>query len=232
MKKISLFATCCFSYLIGSSQGADPIGSFNRYVIESWAGQYMHVGSYKVKGSPYFLGESFPGKIKYKGDDFMPASKVLYNLLEQEAGPEAGPNQIFIADNKELEEFMINLPEKFGGEQMHFKSGKFYGVLKTPAYYRALAEGPVVSFLRYYKVQFIADPANPLDKDFKVFDQVAEYYIFNPKATKLDRVKLNKKDILGAMKFVPNIAAKADEWGVDFTMEAGVISLVQKLNAQ
>jgi hypothetical protein len=232
MKKLFSLLPLLIMSLHVAAQGADPIGSFNRYVIESWAGQYVRIGSYKVKGSPFLLGEPFPGKIKYNGDDFVPTAKILYNLVDQIAGPEVGPGQIFVADNKELEEFVVFLPEKFGGGQMHFKSGKFYGVQKTAAFYSVLAEGPVAGLLRYYKVQYITDPSNPLDKDFKVFDQVAEYYIFDPKAVKLERVKLNKKDILGALKFVPNSEAKANEMGVDYTMEAGVISLVQTLNAQ
>ena len=56
MKQV-LIIFAFFSALMVNAQ-PDPIGNFNKHVIEKWTHEYIRVSQYRVKGSPYLLGDS------------------------------------------------------------------------------------------------------------------------------------------------------------------------------
>jgi len=60
-----LFSFLMLSFTFVNAQ-TDAIGDFNKHVIEKWTEDYIRVSQYRVKGSPYLLGESFDGELTMK----------------------------------------------------------------------------------------------------------------------------------------------------------------------
>ncbi|MFZ9300555.1 MAG: hypothetical protein ACO23V_06220 [Chitinophagaceae bacterium] len=175
----------------------DPVGNFNKHVIEQWTEQYMQVSQYKVKGSPYLLGESFDGQITMKSGIQTKGQKILYNIYEQNAGVEL--NKKLISPDGDIVSFFIQLPEKFGGEKLDFLPVTAFPDAKQKGYYNILADGPKASFLRMYKTRLIPDPQNMYTKDFRIFEQYNEYYIFNKVTKEIHKIKLREKDVREAL---------------------------------
>jgi len=64
MKQILSFFAILSALMVNAQP--DPVGNFNKHVIEKWTHDYIRVSQYRVKGSPYLLGESFNGDINHE----------------------------------------------------------------------------------------------------------------------------------------------------------------------
>jgi hypothetical protein len=206
----------------------DPVGAFNRHIAANWTGEYVRISQYRVKGTPYLLGESFPGAITYKGGKTADNNKILYNLYNQKAGIDL-KNDIY-ESGEEVEQFTLHLPEKFGGQTLLFKNANLYGDAKVNGYLNVLEEGNKIAFLKAYKIKLSPDPTNTLVKDVKVFEQYYEYYLYNKISKELHKVKLKEKDIrkeLGNEELVKSYTASQ---AADLSKEADIIKLVKYFN--
>jgi hypothetical protein len=205
----------------------NTVGEFNKFIAQNWAGDYIRIGQYKVKGTPYLLGESFPGTLTYKGGA-KSDTKILYDLYNQKAGADV-KNSILQSDQA-LEEFTITLPAKFGGNTLLFKSTEVFGNTSLKNYFNVLEDGTKVSLLKIFKIKLVSDPSNMLDKEQKIFEQYYEYYLYNKTTKELSKMKLKEKDIakqLGDEDFVKSFIAKGD---LDVSNEVDVITLIQGYN--
>lgn len=228
MKKF-IFSIFLQVFVFHSFGQLDAIGTFNRYVIETWSGQYVRIGNYKVKGSPFLFGESFPGKVRLMGSNVSQPAKVLYNLYEQKAGP--GTNGEILLTDKLVEEFTLELPEKYGGVPLTFKHCGMYAKPKLKCYFNVLAEGPSVAFLKAYRIRVVADPANMMDKELKVFEQYYEYFLINKKGTgEVEQVKLKKKDFENELSSLEGAPAIFKSNQFEYATEGDFIKLVIALN--
>jgi hypothetical protein len=205
----------------------NTVGEFNKWIAQNWSGEYLRIGQYKVKGSPYLLGESFPGTLTYKGGT-KSDTKILYDLYNQRAGADV-KNSILQSDLP-LDEFSISLPAKFGGNTLLFKSTGLYGNNSLKNYFNVLEEGSKASFFKIFKIRLAGDPSNMMDKEQKIFEQYYEYYLYNNSTKELSKIKLKEKDIvkqLGDEEFVKSFIAKGS---LDVSNEIDVIKLIQGYN--
>ena len=200
----------------------DAIGDFNKHVIEKWTEDYIRVSQYRVKGSPYMLGESFDGQLTMKTGLKTINQKVLYNLMEQKVGTEM--DKQMIAPDGDVVSFFIQLPEKFGGEKLDFVATTTLGDNNVKGYLNVIADGPKLAFLRQYKSKMVPDPTNMYSKDIRIFEQYNEYYIFVRKTAELIKVRLKEKDIVAAL------AGFAIPANTDFSKMAAVKQAVEFLN--
>jgi hypothetical protein len=206
----------------------DPVGNFNRHVVEKWGSDYIRIGPYRVKGSPYFLGESFPGSLIYKSGRRVTDAKILYDLYSQKAGIDV-ENGIY-ESGEALEEFSIVLLDKFGGQTLLFKNSSLFGDAALKSYLNVLEDGDKVTLLKIFKTKLSPDPRNNLAKDSKVFEQYYEYYLYNKTSQDLNKIKLRQKDIvkeLGNDQLVNDYVSKSE---IDFSKEADLIKLINKYN--
>ncbi len=200
----------------------DAIGEFNKHVIEKWTEDYIRVSQYRVKGSPYLLGESFDGQLTMKTGLKTINQKVLYNLMEQKVGTEM--DKQLIAPDGDVVSFFIQLPEKFGGEKLDFVATATLGDNNVKGYLNVIADGPKLAFLRQYKSKMVPDPTNMYSKDIRIFEQYNEYYIFVRKTAELIKVRLREKDIVAALAGFPIPA------NTDFSKMVAVKQAVEFLN--
>lgn len=202
----------------------DPVGNFNKHVIEQWTEQYLQISQYKVKGSPYLLGEPFEGYITMKSGIQTKGQKVLYNVFEQKVGIEM-KRELVVPDG-EIASFTIQLPEKFGGEELRFVPVSSFPDAKQKGYYNIVADGPKASFLRTYKNRLIPDPQNLYSKDFRVFEQYNEYFIFNKTTQTIHKIKLKEKDVREALG-----SAKVSD-GLELNTVNGIKKAITEVNNQ
>ncbi len=178
----------------------DPVANFNKHIVEQWTGDYVRVGQFKVKGSPYFLGEAFPGTLTYTDGKSVKSQSVLFDLHNQKVGFRQGKDALEALNA--VESFTIVLPVKYGDKQLLFKNSAAYGD-KNNTFFNVLEDGPKFAFLKHYRTNLVADSRNMLDKEAKMFEQVFDYYIYNKEAKTLHKIKLREKDLLKELEKMP-----------------------------
>ena len=200
----------------------DPIGNFNKHVIEKWTHEYIRVSQYRVKGSPYLLGESFNGDITMKTGVVTVDKKILYDIYDQKVGVDL--DKKFVSPDGEVSGFFIQLSENFGGEKLNFINAANLPKVSLKGYLNVIADGSKFAFLRQYRIRLVADPADMYSKDIKLFEQYYDYYIYNRATAELNKIKLKDKDVLEALGN-SNSSAKYDLYTV-----LGVKQLVETVN--
>lgn len=228
MIKFSLLTTLLIVSLSGISQ-LDPLGQYNQNIAANWKGEYIRIGPYKVKGSPFLFDQSFTGSIKYFGGKSATNVKVLYDLYNQKAGvEEVSKKEIFTA-SEPIEEFLITLPASLGGQALLFRNGVSFGNAEQPVYYNVLQDG-TITFLKLFKIKLIPDPSSMLDKEVKIFEQYAEYYLYSKKSNKLQKIKLRQKDVANFIGDEHFIKMQMQGTGVDYSKEADISKLIYSYN--
>ena len=220
MKKT--FTIVCMSFLSNLFAQPDPIGNFNKHVVEKWTHDYIRVSQYRVKGSPYLLGESFNGDISMKSGVVTVDKKILYDIYDQKVGMDL--DKKFVAPDGEVSGFFIQLSENFGGEKLSFINASNLPKVNLKGYLNVIADGSKFAFLRQYRIRLVADPAEMYSKDIKLFEQYYDYYIYNRATAELNKIKLKDKDVLEALGN-PNSSAK-----YDLHTAMGVRQLVEIMN--
>jgi hypothetical protein len=226
-KQLNLTLIVFLVFFNGSFAQTNTVGEFNRFIAQNWSGEYIRIGQYKVRGTPYLLGESFPGTLTYKGGVKSDA-KILYDLYNQKAGADVKNN--ILESDQALEEFSISLPAKFGGNTLLFKSTEAYGNTSLKNYFNVLEDGTKVSLLKIFRIKLVSDPSNMMDKEQKIFEQYYEYYLYNKTSKELNKIKLKEKDIakqLGDDFFLKDLIEKGD---LDISKEVDAIKLIQAYN--
>ena len=220
MKQV-LIIFAFFSALMVNAQ-PDPIGNFNKHVIEKWTHEYIRVSQYRVKGSPYLLGDSFNGDITMKTGVVTVDKKILYDIYDQKVGVDL--DKKFVSPDGDVSGFFIQLSENFGGEKLNFINAAKLPKVNLKGYLNVITDGSKFAFLRQYRIRLVADPAEMYSKDIKLFEQYYDYYIYNRVTAELNKIKLKDKDVLEALGN-PNSSAKYDLYTV-----LGVRQAVEAIN--
>lgn len=199
---LTIFACLVTSIAIAQP---DPIGNFNKHVIEKWSHEYIRVSQYRVKGSPYLLGEPFDGSITMKSGIKTEGKKVLYNIYEQKVGVEM--NNELVAPDGDVNSFQIQLPDKFGGEKMYFINADNLTKCPVKGFLNVFIDGPNAALYRQYRNRLVADPAEMYSKEIRMFEQYYDYFLHNKKTGVIEKVRLREKDfasVLQGMKLQAN----------------------------
>lgn len=220
-KIVFIFSLSVLLFSIKAQAQFEQIAQYNKVLMQNWAGTYIRIGAYKVKGSPYLYGEAIPGEIMVAGENSYKKLEILYNLFEQKAG--VSTNNEFTEVDKGISSFLLTVPQKFGTGVLKFDAVDYFNAGKMKGFFNVLAEKEGrYAFLRYFSVKLIPDPANVMDKDVRFFDQNVEYYLYNAQTKKLKKVKLRTKDIEA---FIPEAKGK----GYDLSTVQGISNLVNAL---
>lgn len=221
-KMISCF--CAFFLLFSLQAQPDPIGNFNKHVVENWTEQYIRVSQYMVKGSVYLLGESFTGKMTLTSGVLVGDQKIFYDVYNQKAGFEI--NKQFVKPDADIQSFFILLPEKFGGEKLEFIAAGTLPKVDTKGFFNVVSDGSKYVFLKQYKSRVIPDPSNLYSKDLRIFEQYYDYFIYDRKTANIEKVRLKAKDVLNALSGAGD--TYADKY--DLSTVTGVRQLIDLLN--
>lgn len=126
----------------------------------------------------------------------------------------------------EITPFVIHLPEKFGGDVLELLPGTRFSDVKQKGYFNVVADGPKCRFLRTYETRLVLDPQHLYSKDFRIFEQYNEYFIFQKSTNAIHKIKLREKDVrevLGAVTFSD---------GVEWHTVNGIKKAVTEVNHQ
>ena len=226
-KIVKLIFACLFITTVTQAQ-TDAIGNFNKHIIEKWSNDYIRIGQYRVKGTPYLLGESYPGYITYMNGGAVMDVNILYDIYNQKAGVDTD-GQMMESDN-EVREFMLSFPEKFGGGKLLFRSSAFFGLPELKTYFNVLYDGEKMSLLKAYKSRLIGDPSNLYSKELKIFEQYYEYFLFDKNAKSLKKIKLREKDILNELNDSGKLKNYVKAHSLDLSKEKDLIALITDYN--
>jgi hypothetical protein len=220
MKPVLIVLLLLFTAMLHAQP--DAIGDFNKHVIEKWTEDYIRVSQYRVKGSPYLLGESFDGQIIMRTGIKTSNQKILYDIMDQRVGTEM--DRKLIEPDGEVVSFYIQLPDKFGSEKLEFLNASTLSKSSLKGFLNVISSGPKISFLRQYKSRLVPDPMNMYSKDIRIFEQYYEYYLYNHVTQSLEKIKLKEKDVRQALTGF-NIPPTAF-----FTRQGDVKAIVESIN--
>jgi len=227
MKKVYASLLLLIIYSNSFSQ-VDPVGDFNRHLVANWKGDYIRLGQYRVKGTPYLFGESLPGQIVYKGNKSFKNVNILYDQNKKKAGMDV-KNDIYEV-SEAIEEFSITTPKDYGGQVLVFKNAADYSNGKVKGYLNVLADGNKVAFLKSYNIRLAQDQTDLMDKNKRIIDQYSEYYIYNKAAKTLTKIKLKEKDLLKSLNDDKQAKNFISLQGLDASNETDVVMLVDSYN--
>lgn len=211
-----------FTFQLAKAQ-TTAIGEFNRSVIAKATSVTVRVGPYKVKGSPFLLGEAFQGFIKYTNNTSITQVNILYDTYNQKVGK--AENNELIEANEPVQEFFLTLPEKYGAAKLLFRNGAYYGEASGKHYYNVLVQGEKISLLKLFKNKVVPDPENLYSKDERIFEQSYEYYMYDAVSKSVSRLKLREKELLGKLNDQGKLKAFLQTNKLDITNEADLVQL-------
>lgn len=225
---IKYFALLVFLFVTLQSFGqVNPIGSINQTAVENRSGGYINIGPYKVKGSPYFLGESFIGTITYQSEKGFVDRKIFYNLYDQKAGLDIN-NMLFEADER-VEQFFIRLPAQYENKILLFKRASQYKK-DFPGFFNVLENGEKLMLLKYFTIRLIPDTKNMMAKDIKVFEQYHEYYLYFKNSSSLKKFKSKQKEMMKELGNEEDMKKYLSTVKLDFSKEADLIEAIKVYN--
>ena len=231
MKKNYLFIFCAGIFIQTCAQQIpDPLAAYNKNLAERWSGEYMQISQYKVKGSPYFLGKAFPGILEFADGTKTNGVRILYDLYNETAGIESDSG--FIQLDKEISEYSILLPQEYGGKNLVFRNATAFGDPKKKGFYNVLGESRRYRFLKEYKLKLVPDPVNSLAKDYRMFEQYSDYFLYDSIARNMKKIKLNKKSVSSFFADKDAIENTIKDNNIDISSEDGVILLLKMIDAR
>jgi hypothetical protein len=230
IKGYYLFIFCAVTFIQTSAQQIpDPLMAYNKHLAERWSGDYMQISQYKVKGSPYFLGKAFPGILKFADGKTKNGVWIRYDLYNEKASIEL--DSVFIELDNEISEYSIILPEEYGGKNLVFRNATAFGDPKKKGFYNLLGESRRYCFLKEYKLKLVPDPVNSLAKDFKMFEQYFEYYLYDSTTRDMKKIKLNKKNISSFFADKEAVENAIKNNNINVSSEDGVLLLLTKIDS-
>ena len=208
----------------------DPLGVFNKHVIEKWTEEYIHISQYLVKGSPYLLGESFNGEFTVASGKKGTANPIFYDVYNQKVGIDV--NKQFVKPDEEVVSFSIELPERYGADKLDFINASTLPNAGIKGFLNLISSGNNFLLLKQFKSRLIPDPQNMYSKDIRIFEQYYDYFIYNKKSSSIEKIRLKEKDILAAVKgFDPDSIAEAQK-NNDLSTLQGVKKFILMLNSR
>lgn len=227
MKGICLFIFCMIIFTQVFAQViSDPLPAYNKQLAERWSGEYMQVSQYRVKGSPYFLGKAFPGILKFE-DGNTKNDLIIYDLYNEKAGIEKDSS--FFELNKLIREFLIMLPVEYDNINLVFRNAASFGDSKKKGFYNVISESGKYVFIKEFKLKLVPDPANTLAKDYKMFEQYYEYFLYDTSSRNMKKIKLNKKSILSFFENNSVVESEITNSKIDLSTESGVSLLLTRI---
>ncbi|HEX6168199.1 MAG TPA: hypothetical protein VFZ33_00805 [Chitinophagaceae bacterium] len=205
----------------------DPLPTYNKHLAERWTGTYMQVSQYRVKGSPYFLGAAFPGILKFDDGNTRNDVRILYDLYNEKV--EMEKDSILFELNQGVSEYSITLPKEYGGEKLVFRNAASFGDSKKKGFYNIVSESGKYVFMKEFKLKLVPDPANTLAKDYKMFEQYYEYFLYDTSSRNMKKIKLNKKSILSFFENKSVVESEINNSKIDVSTEYGVSLLLTRI---
>ena len=229
MKKNYLFIFCAGIFIQASAQQIpDPLAAYNKNLAERWSGEYMQISQYRVKGSPYFLGKAYPGILKFADGRTRNGVWIRYDLYNEKVTIEL--DSVFMELNNEISEYSIILTD-YGGKNLVFRNATAFGDSKKKGFYNVLGESRRYRFLKEYKLKLVPDPVNSLAKDYRMFEQYFDYYLFDSTTRNMKKIKLNKKNISSFFEDKEAVENAIKINNIDLSSEDGVLLLLTKIDS-
>lgn len=207
----------------------DPLAAYNKHLAERWSGEYMQVSQYRVKGSPFFLGAAFPGTLKFHNGNTKNNVQIKYDLYNEKVSFETD-SLVFELD-KLISEFSIMLPAEYGNTNLVFRNAASFGDPKKKGFYNVISESGKYVFIKEFKLRLVPDPANTLAKDYKMFEQYYEYFLYDTASRNMEKIKLNKKSVLSFFENKSAVEKEMNDSKIDLSTESGVSLLLTRIGS-
>ena len=78
-------------------------------------------------------------------------------------------------------------------------------------------------------MKLVPDPANTLAKDYKMFEQYYEYFLYDTSSRNMKKIKLNKKSILSFFENNSVVESEITNSKIDLSTESGVSFLLTRI---
>lgn len=185
----------------------DAAQAYNRLLIEKNSGVYQRIDNYKVIGTSYFLGEKHRADLFAKGETAYNIS-ISYNTYNQELEfySSSNPNQPLVKEAKLVDSFEIKEDiTKSISENIKFINGSIIGG-DINSFYRLLYVGSRFNLYKKYKSTLGIVTTNYIQSELRQFDLNSEYYYYDHKSMRLEKLKGNLGAVRKEFKTVKDVS--------------------------
>ena len=102
-------------------------------------------------------------------------------------------------------------------------------IRKKKGFYNVISESGKYVFIKEFKLKLVPDPANTLAKDYKMFEQYYEYFLYDTSSRNMKKIKLNKKSILSFFENNSVVESEITNSKIDLSTESGVSFLLTRI---
>jgi len=198
----------------------------DRSKIYFWNEVYIIDGK-KVMGTPFLYHDWQKGIVTTADGRVFNGYRLKYDAYNQAVHFNNGTDSLEC--DEKIKEFSLFVPEDNTLKQYRFVNSDQYGKQKKTFYYEVVWDNPAAQFLKYNrKIIAVGDKTLPVAEGRKVFDLETEFYFFDKKTKKVERIKANganMAEILG----IDNAKAttlKLNE--KDFSTEQGILDFLKE----
>jgi hypothetical protein len=228
MKKICSFIILALMVCTGASaqQAAfiDPSAAYNKLLLERNDETYYQLGNYKVKGTPYLYGGSFPGQIVFTDAREFKDVTLSYNTYTQKLSMEQKGTVLDITDP--VQSFSMQLPPAYGDTTLYFKNSAAFGETKLQGFFQVLFTGKKYTLLKFYKSALKTVSTNYAVSEQKELDLQSDYYYYSQAEKKISKLKVNNKAILKAFGTNETIRDYLTKYPFEYNQDSQLMKVV------
>jgi hypothetical protein len=209
----------------------DAAQAYNRLLVEKNNGSYQRVDNYKVIGTSYFFGEKHRADLFAKGEIAYNIF-ISYNTYNQEVEfySSANPNQPLVKEAKLVDSFEIKEDmTKSVTENMKFVNGSFIGG-DINSFYRLMYAGNRFNLYKKYKSTLGIVTTNYIQSELRQFDLNSEYYYYDHKSMRLEKLKGNFSTIKKELKPLGDVTNITSQDEFTTNPDAALKKIFQTLN--
>lgn len=228
-----LVTTLCASLQIFGQAASfgDPASSYNRLLIENKGeNAFYQIGTYKVKGSPYFFGEKNTATV-YAGKQTARNIPASYNMYNQSIDFYEGIAKL-TKECAEVDSFRLEGNSKVGLEQAAvFLNGRLLGAKKC-AFYQVLSEGPRFKLYKLYTAEIGSLQGAYVGSEMRQFDIRTDYFYIDSTNKKLKKLRTNAVALTNEFKGFPAVREELANGDIEQQKESTLKHIFTALNEE
>jgi len=184
---------------------SDPALNHNKMLIGE--GKYLLIGPYKVKGSPYLLGQ------QHSGDIFSAAEKawnisLSYNTHNQEVEffSTSNPGQPLVKEPGTLDSFILHANPAAGiAGPLKFIYGSILGT-DDKAYFLEIFTGKRYSVYKKYRSELGYDTDNYGQSELRIFELQYDYFYKDNETKGIKKLKKNSVQVIKEFSSIKDLS--------------------------
>lgn len=203
----------------------DAALNYNKLLIEKSENNFIRIGPYRVKGTPYLFGDNQAGVIYSKKqtlNNVLFSYNVHLNRIELTI---QGSSQFVVLENADIDSFTLTAASSQGkhATDMYFINAKNINP-KEKEYLQVLFKGNNFSLYKKYTCVLAIVSTNYVEADLRQFNYGSTYYYQVKNEDKLIKIKPGQSPLMRDFNYAPKCYTPVANLDFTYNKEAFLIN--------